>query len=150
MCIRDSIEAVAYLQLATELTHEAKKGALCIAEEMSGMPGMCLPIREGGIGFDYRLSMGLPDFYIKTIKEKEDGHWNMGRLYYELISRRPGEKNIAYAESHDQALVGDKTIMFRLADKEMYLSLIHIFAACSVSESACNAGRCSAIGVTVE
>ena len=87
---------------------------------MSGMPGMCLPVKEGGIGFDYRLSMGLPDYFIKTIREKQDGQWNMGRLYYELISRRPGEKNIAYCESHDQALVGDKTLMFRLADKEMY------------------------------
>ena len=114
------VQAVAYLQLAAELTHEFKRGALCVAEEMSGMPGMCLPVKDGGIGFDYRLSMGLPDFFIKTIKEKQDGQWNMGRLYYELISRRPGEKNIAYAESHDQALVGDKTLMFRLADKEMY------------------------------
>ncbi len=114
------VDAVTYLQLATELTHEIKRGSICIAEEMSGMPGMCRPIREGGIGFDYRLSMGLPDFFIKTIKEKEDGHWDIGKMYYELISRRPGEKNIAYAESHDQALVGDKTIMFRLADKEMY------------------------------
>ena len=114
------VDAVTYLQLASELTHEVKPGALCVAEEMSGMPGMCLPIEDGGIGFDYRLSMGLPDYYIKTIKEKEDGHWDIGRLYYELISRRANEKNIAYSESHDQALVGDKTIMFRLADKEMY------------------------------
>ena len=114
------VQAVAYLQLAAELTHEFKRGALCVAEEMSGMPGMCLPVKDGGIGFDYRLSMGLPDFFIKTIKEKQDGQWNIGRLYYELISRRPGEKNIAYCESHDQALVGDKTLMFRLADKEMY------------------------------
>ena len=114
------VQAVAYLQLAAELTHEFKRGALCVAEEMSGMPGMCLPVKDGGIGFDYRLSMGLPDYFIKTIKEKQDGQWNIGRLYYELISRRPGEKNIAYCESHDQALVGDKTLMFRLADKEMY------------------------------
>ena len=114
------VDAVTYLQLATELIHDLKRGSVAIAEEMSGMPGMCLPIKDGGIGFDYRLSMGLPDFYIKTIKEKQDGDWNMGKLYYELISRRPGEKCIAYSESHDQALVGDKTIMFRLADKEMY------------------------------
>ena len=114
------VDAITYLQLATELIHDIKRGSVAIAEEMSGMPGMCLPIKEGGIGFDYRLSMGLPDFFIKTIKEKQDGDWNMGKLYYELISRRPGEKCIAYAESHDQALVGDKTIMFRLADKEMY------------------------------
>ncbi len=117
------VDAVTYLQLATELTHEVKRGSVLIAEDMSGMPGMCLPIKAGGIGFDYRLSMGLPDMYIKNIKEVPDGFWNMGRLFYELISRRPGEKNIAYSESHDQALVGDQTIMFRLADKEMYWSM---------------------------
>ena len=114
------VDAVTYLMLATELIHSLKKGALAIAEDMSAMPGMCLPIRWGGLGFDYRLSMGLPDFFIKTIKEREDGHWDISRMYWELIARRNQEKVIAYAESHDQALVGDKTIMFRLADKEMY------------------------------
>ncbi len=114
------VDAVTYLSLATELCHEVKKGSVCVAEDMSGMPGMCIPVKDGGIGFDYRLSMGIPDFYIKTIKEKADGQWEMGKMFYELVSRRPQEKNIAYAESHDQALVGDKTIMFRLADKEMY------------------------------
>ena len=117
------IEAVAYLQLATSLVHEFRPGAICIAEEMSAMPGMCLPVSAGGFGFDYRLSMGLPDFFIKTIKEREDGHWDMSRMYWELIARRPKEKVIAYSESHDQALVGDKTIMFRLADKEMYTGM---------------------------
>ena len=114
------IEAVAYLQLATSLVHEISRDAICIAEDMSAMPGICLPVKDGGIGFDYRLGMGVPDFFIKTIKECQDGHWPMGRMYWELITRRPGEKTITYAESHDQALVGDKTIMFRLADKEMY------------------------------
>ena len=114
------VDAVTYLMLASDLAREVKKDCVLIAEDMSAMPGMCRPIKDGGIGFDYRLSMGLPDFFIKTIKEKQDGHWEISKLYWELIARRPGEKVIAYAESHDQALVGDKTIMFRLADKEMY------------------------------
>ena len=114
------VDAVTYLMLASELIHEYKKGSVAIAEDMSAMPGMCLPIKDGGIGFDYRLSMGLPDYFIKTIKEKQDGQWEISKLYWELIARRNGEKVIGYAESHDQALVGDKTIMFRLADKEMY------------------------------
>ena len=118
--LNTDVDAVTYLMLATELIHSYKTGAVAIAEDMSAMPGMCLPLKDGGIGFDYRLSMGLPDFFIKTIKEKEDGHWEISRLYWELIARRNGEKVVAYAESHDQALVGDKTIMFRLADKEMY------------------------------
>jgi len=117
------VEAVTYLQLATSLIHEINPHAVCIAEDMSAMPGMCLPIQDGGIGFNYRLSMGIPDYYIKTIKEKRDGDWNIGQLYWELIARRPDEHVIGYAESHDQALVGDKTIMFRLADKEMYYAM---------------------------
>ena len=113
-------QAITYLQLANELVHELRKDAITIAEDMSGMPGMCLPIREGGIGFDYRLGMGLPDFWIKTVSKVPDEYWDMGKMWYELTTRRPGEKSIAYCESHDQALVGDKTIIFWLADQEMY------------------------------
>ncbi len=116
-------EAVTYLQLANELVHKINKNALTVAEDMSGMPGMCLKITDGGIGFDYRLSMGVPDLWIKMLKECTDEQWSMSRLWYELIGRRPKEKNIGYAESHDQALVGDKTIMFRLCDAEMYYGM---------------------------
>ena len=90
---------------------------------MSGMPGMCIPINDGGIGFDYRLSMGMPDLWIKTLKEYADEEWDMFKFWYELNGRRPKEKNIGYAESHDQALVGDKTIMFRLCDAAMYTGM---------------------------
>ena len=114
------VEAVTYLQLANELIHKVNPKAITIAEDMSGMPGMCLKISDGGIGFDYRLSMGMPDLWIKNLKEVPDEHWNMGKLWYELSSRRPKEKNVGYCESHDQALVGDKTIMFRLCDAQMY------------------------------
>ena len=116
-------EAVTYLQLANALIHEINPCAVTVAEDMSGMPGMCIPIQEGGIGFDYRLSMGVPDLWIKYLKEYKDDQWDMGKLWYELNSRRPMEKNIGYCESHDQALVGDKTIMFRLCDAEMYTSM---------------------------
>ncbi len=114
------VEAVTYLQLANELIHTLNPKAITVAEDMSGMPGMCIPLKDGGIGFDYRLSMGVPDLWIKLLKEVPDEHWPMGKLWYEMTSRRPKEKNIGYCESHDQALVGDKTIMFRLCDAEMY------------------------------
>jgi len=114
------LEAVTYLQLATALTREVDPNAILIAEDMSAMPGLCLPIKDGGIGFDYRLAMGTPDLWIRLLKEIPDEHWDLGHIYYELTTRRPKEKVIGYCESHDQALVGDKTIMFRLCDKEMY------------------------------
>ena len=117
------VEAVTYLQLANELIHKVNPGAITIAEDMSGMPGMCIPVEDGGIGFDYRLSMGVPDLWIKTLKEKKDEDWDIYKLWYELVGRRPAEKNIGYAESHDQALVGDKTIMFRLCDADMYTGM---------------------------
>ncbi len=113
-------EAITYLQLANQLIRQVNPNAITIAEDMSAMPGMCLPIEDGGIGFDYRLSMGIPDMWIKHLKGVPDEHWNMGHIWYELSNRRPGEKYIGYVESHDQALVGDKTVMFRLCDKEMY------------------------------
>lgn len=121
--LNTDVEAITYLQLANELIREVYPDALTIAEDMSAMPGMCLPIKDGGIGFDYRLSMGVPDMWIKILKTLSDEQWDMGYLWYELTNRRPKEKYIGYVESHDQALVGDKTVMFRLCDSEMYWSM---------------------------
>ena len=112
------VEAVTYLQLANELIREVNPYAVTIAEDMSGMPGMCEPIKDGGIGFDFRLAMGVPDLWIKLIKEWKDEDWNLGMIWHELTARTA--RTIAYAESHDQALVGDQTIMFRLAGARMY------------------------------
>lgn len=129
------VEAVTYLQLATELIHAVNPFAVSIAEDMSGMPGMCIPIRYGGIGFDYRLGMGVPDFWIKTLKEKTDEQWDMGALWYELTNCRPSEKTIGYCESHDQALVGDKTIIFWLADAEMYTGMEKTYHSFSIDRA---------------
>lgn len=116
-------EAITYLMLANDLIREINPGAITVAEDMSAMPGMCLPIEWGGIGFDYRLAMGLPDMWIRLTKDVRDEDWNMWTVWHELTSRRPLEKYIGYAESHDQALVGDKTIIFRLCDSEMYTGM---------------------------
>ncbi len=113
-------DALAYLTLANQLVHQAKPGAVTIAEDMSAMPGLAAPVTDGGIGFDYRLSMGVPDLWIKYTKNLKDEQWSMSHLLHELTARRPEERTIAYAESHDQALVGDKTLLFRMADKELY------------------------------
>ena len=114
------LDAIAYLTVANQLIHTVRPGALTIAEDMSGMPGLGAKISDGGIGFDYRLSMGMPDLWIKYIKERRDEDWSVSEIYHELTQHRPEEKTISYAESHDQALVGDKTLIFRLADKDMY------------------------------
>ncbi|MFN8254526.1 MAG: alpha-amylase family glycosyl hydrolase [Bacteroidales bacterium] len=117
------IDAIDYLCLANKLVHEINPNAITIAEEMSGMPGLGAPIPDGGYGFDYRLAMGVPDFWIKLIKDIPDESWNMSHIFHELKSHRHDEKTISYAESHDQALVGDKTIFFRLVDKEIYTNM---------------------------
>ncbi|HEY5470965.1 MAG TPA: alpha amylase C-terminal domain-containing protein [Bacteroidales bacterium] len=116
-------DALIYLYLANKLIHKFKAGALTIAEEMSGMPGIAAEIERKGYGFDYRLSMGVPDFWIKLVKETVDENWDMGKLMYELTQHRPEEKIISYCESHDQALVGDKTLIFRMLDAEMYYGM---------------------------
>ena len=116
-------EAITYLQLANELIRQVNPKAVTIAEDMSGMPGMCLPIEEGGIGFDYRLGMGLPDMWIRTVKSTRDEDWDIGKMWGEMCLRRPGEGTVSYVESHDQALVGDKTMIFRLADAAMYTDM---------------------------
>ena len=113
-------DAITYLTLANLLIHEVNPFAITIAEEMSGMPGLAVSFHDGGIGFDYRMAMGIPDYWIKLIKEKKDEDWHPSSIWWELTNRRDDEKTISYCESHDQALVGDKTIIFRLIDKEMY------------------------------
>jgi len=113
-------DALCYLLLANKLIHEINPQAITIAEEMSGMPGIATPLKEGGYGFDYRLAMGVPDFWIKIIKEVKDEFWHVGDIYYNLTNKRQDEKIVSYAESHDQALVGDQTIIFRLIGAEMY------------------------------
>jgi 1,4-alpha-glucan branching enzyme len=113
-------DAVTYLKLVNQLVHTLRPTAITIAEDVSGMPGMARSVEEGGIGFDYRLAMGIPDYWIKLLKEKRDEEWNLGELFHTLLNRRFGEKHVGYSESHDQAMVGDKTIAFRLMDKEMY------------------------------
>ena len=112
--------AICYLTLANRVIHQVKPTAITIAEEVSGMPGLAAPIDDGGYGFDYRMAMNIPDYWIKTIKEKQDEDWKPSSMFWEVTNRRADEKTISYAESHDQALVGDKTIIFRLIDADMY------------------------------
>ena len=120
--VNTDTDAITYLQLANELIREVNPGAITIAEDMSGMPGMALPIEDGGIGFDYRLGMGLPDMWIKAAKLPDEA-WDINKMWSDMCLRRPGENTIAYVESHDQALVGDKTMIFRLADAAMYTDM---------------------------
>jgi 1,4-alpha-glucan branching enzyme len=115
--------AVSYLALANQLIHEINPEALTIAEDMSGMAGLAAPFAAGGLGFDFRMAMGIADHWIKWIKELTDEQWSMGEIWYELTNKRADEQTISYAECHDQALVGDKTIIFRLIDKDMYWSM---------------------------
>lgn len=117
------VDALTYLGLANILVKEINSHSITIAEDMSGMPGLAAPISKGGFGFDYRMSMGIADHWIKWIKELRDEEWSMGGIYYELTNKRGDEKTISYAECHDQAMVGDKTIIFRLMDKEMYFNM---------------------------
>ena len=117
---RQDDNAICYLTLANLLIHEVKSKAITIAEDVSGMPGLAAPFKDGGYGFDYRMAMNIPDYWIKTIKEQSDENWKPSSMFWETTNRRADEKTISYAESHDQALVGDKTIIFRLVDADMY------------------------------
>lgn len=116
-------ESLVYLMLANHVIHTFHPNAITIAEDVSGMPALCRPVDEGGGGFDYRLGMAIPDLWIKLLKEIKDEDWNMGHIVHTMTNRRWQEKTVAYAESHDQALVGDKTLAFWLMDKEMYTNM---------------------------
>ena len=116
-------DALVYLSLANKLVHDFRPEAVTIAEDVSGMPGMCRTLEDGGVGFDFRLGMAIPDFWIKLLKDERDEEWSVEEMWSVLTNRLPKDKTVAYAESHDQAMVGDKTIAFRLMDKEMYSAM---------------------------
>ncbi len=113
-------DALVYLALANRLVHTLRPDAVTVAEDVSGMPALAAPSRRGGTGFDYRFAMGIPDFWIRLAKDLRDEDWPMGRLWFELTNRRREEKTISYAESHDQAIVGDQTLIFRLIGDRIY------------------------------
>ncbi len=116
-------DGLACLMLANEVAHEVNSEAITIAEDVSGMAGLARPTREGGLGFDYRLAMGIPDYWMKLLKGVPDERWNMSEICHALLNRRTHEKHIGYAECHDQAMVGGKTIAFLLMDKAMYSNM---------------------------
>lgn len=116
-------EALTYLRLANTVIHRARPEAITIAEDVSGMPGIARPIEESGLGFDYRLAMGVPDYWFRLVEKEPDEAWNLAGIYGMLLNRRRDEKHVAYVESHDQALVGDKTLAFWLMDAEMYTQM---------------------------
>ena len=113
-------DAIVYLAMANKLIHEVNPQAFTIAEDISGMPGLASPIENMGIGFDYRMAMGIADFWVKILKDKKDEEWHVGDMFYELTNKRKEERTISYVESHDQAMVGDKTLIFNLLDSLMY------------------------------
>lgn len=117
------VDGLVYLRLANTLIHEINPNAITIAEDMSGFPGLAVPVNQGGIGFDFRMAMGVPDYWIKIIKELDDENWNVGEMFYRCTDKRTDEKVVSYAESHDQALVGDQTLVFRLIGAEMYWNM---------------------------
>lgn len=127
-------DALCYITLANKMIHEFKPKAITIAEEVSGMPGLATPVADGGYGFDYRMALNIPDYWIKMIKEKKDEDWHPSGIFWELTNRRADEKTISYAESHDQALVGDKTIVFRLIDSDMYWHMSKLYGSSQTTD----------------
>nr|XP_020501966.1 1,4-alpha-glucan-branching enzyme [Labrus bergylta] len=125
-------DSLVYLMLANHILHTLYPDCITVAEDVSGMPAVCRGVEEGGLGFDYRLAMAIPDKWIQILKEFKDEDWDMGNIVHTLTNRRYGEKCIAYAESHDQALVGDKTLAFWLMDKEMYTNMSSLVPMTSI------------------
>jgi 1,4-alpha-glucan branching enzyme len=152
-------DALSYLYTANQLVHDLHSEAQTIAEDVSGYPGLAAPASDGGYGFDFRFAMGIADFWIKLVKETRDENWPVGRLWHELTNHRAEEATISYAECHDQALVGDQTLMMRLMGARIYTDMhrnragIETFRAVSlhkmirlVTLAAANAGYLNFMG----
>ena len=116
-------DAWVYLALANRVVHEVKPSAITIAEDVSGMPGCAAPLKDCGMGFDYRMAMGIPDYWFKLAEKVRDEDWSVSGIWHQLTDRRREEKVVSYVESHDQALVGGKTFFFQLADSAIYYGM---------------------------
>jgi 1,4-alpha-glucan branching enzyme len=112
-----------YLILIRLVLALTQKNVTTIAEDVSAFPGITLKIQEGGIGFDYRLNMAIPDFWINLLKNVKDEDWDIYKMVYSYKNVRQHEKVISYCESHDQSIVGDKTIAQWLFDNEIYFGM---------------------------
>ncbi len=130
-CSDVDTEAITYLSLANDLIHELNPKAITVAEDVSGMIGLAVPVAKGGIGFDYRMAMGVTDMWFKLF-DIPDENWNMFYLYHELTNRRKDEKTVSYVECHDQAIVGGQTAIFRLIGKDMYTAMSKLFSTFNV------------------
>lgn len=128
-------DAIVYLTLANQLVKEVNPQAITIAEDVSGMPGLAFPVAKGGVGFDYRMSMGVADYWTKLVKEVSDEHWHVGDMFFRLTDKRSEEQVVSYVESHDQAMVGDKTLIFRMADEKMYTAMSRFISDLTVDRS---------------
>lgn len=117
------VDAIVYLMLANDMLRTLHPHTVTVAEDASGMPALCRPVSEGGIGFDYRLALAIPNKWIELMKEPSDENWSMADIVRTMTNRRRMEKTISYVESHDESLVGGKSIAFWLMDKEMYTNM---------------------------
>lgn len=110
---------VLYLSLANTLVHELAPEAFTVAEEFSGAPGMSCAPEQGGLGFDRRFAMGIPDYWAKFIRGEGSGT-SMGMLWHEMTNRRWYDKTVSYTECHDQCINGDDAFIWRLIGDDMY------------------------------
>lgn len=117
---RTNNEGELYIALANHLIHEINPKGISIAEEFSGMPGLtCLP-KDGGLGFDARFAMGIPDYWEKFIKKPQD----LGSMWYEMNNHRPYDHTISYVECHDQCINGHDAMIWRLLGDDMYNAML--------------------------
>jgi 1,4-alpha-glucan branching enzyme len=94
------VDAVVYLMLANHLLHALVHPVLTIAEDVSGMPALGRPVWEGGVGFDYRLAMAIPDKWIKLMKEVPDEAWQVGDIVHTLLNRCSAVSRVACVCAH--------------------------------------------------
>lgn len=128
-------DAITYLYLANQLVKQVNPQAFTVAEDVSGLPGLAFPARLEGVGFDYRMSMGVADFWTKMVKECPDEYWSPGEIFFRLTDKRPEEQVISYAECHDQAMVGDQTFLSRMVGAEIYTSMRKDLATLTVERA---------------
>ncbi|CED82984.1 1,4-alpha-glucan branching enzyme/starch branching enzyme II [Phaffia rhodozyma] len=117
---------VEYFMLANHIIKTLFPFVTTIAEDTAGFPTLALSTDIGGLGFDYRLTLGPAYHLFHLLKtEPDDANWSVRDIVASLGNRRLqlGEKTIAFVESHDQCIEGGKTMSQWLFDDEIYTQM---------------------------
>jgi 1,4-alpha-glucan branching enzyme len=110
---RENLEAIEFLRQTNDLVHRYHPGVLMIAEESTAFAGISKPVREGGIGFDFKWNMGwMHDTLRYFQKEPIHRKWHHNDLSFGALYQYT--ENFVTVFSHDEVVHGKQSMLYKM------------------------------------